>query len=413
MIQELIHHQICNNVRALESWYEASCADLAFPVYSSFDIRDSGHKICPVDANIFPAGFNNICDVDKENSVKLMGDYLRTHYPQYHKPIILLAEEHTHNAYYWENIFTIKQLVEAAGFQIKIAIPREFDGFLEVKSIVGHELKVFSANKKENYLIVDGNESELVINNNDFSSDYSSWIEGLDVPMNPPFRLGWFWRRKEDFFKQYNQLVEQFSRIIDIPLNSLNIKTVSFKNFDINDDQSRSQLADQVDTFLEQLADEYQRNHIQSKPYVFIKNNSGTYGLGIIKVATGADIREWSYKSRKKMKASKGGGGFNEVIIQEGVPTKYQTQDESAEPAIYLIGQKLAGGFLRTHSKKGPDDNLNSPGAVYKRLCVSDLKLDRTRCPLENVYGWLAKLGVLAIAIEAREAKVRFTGYQI
>ncbi|MCB0355888.1 MAG: glutamate--cysteine ligase, partial [Bdellovibrionales bacterium] len=113
----------------------------------------------------------------------------------------------------------------------------------------------------------------------------------------------------------------------------------------------------------------------------------------------------------KKMKAAKGGGGFSEVIIQEGIPTKYLDENETAEPAIYLISRRLAGGFLRTHSKKGPDDNLNSPGAVYKKLCVSDLKVDRTKCPLENVYGWIAKIGVLAIAMEAREAKVPFVGY--
>ncbi len=103
------------------------------------------------------------------------------------------------------------------------------------------------------------------------------------------------------------------------------------------------------------------------------------------------------------MKAAKGGGGISQVIIQEGVPTLLKQDDATAEPVIYMIGEQLAGGFLRTHSSKGPEESLNSPGAVYKRLCVSDLAINTPGCPMENVYGWVAKLGFLAIALEAQE----------
>jgi glutamate--cysteine ligase len=71
------------------------------------------------------------------------------------------------------------------------------------------------------------------------------------------------------------------------------------------------------------------------------------------------------------------------------------------------------GGFLRTHAEKGPEESLNSPGAVYKRLCMSDLHVDMPDCPMENVYGWISKLSVLAMAFEAREANVQFKSYSI
>ncbi|RYG56907.1 glutamate--cysteine ligase, partial [bacterium] len=77
----------------------------------------------------------------------------------------------------------------------------------------------------------------------------------------------------------------------------------------------------------------------------------------------------------------------------------------------YLLGCNLAGGFLRTHADKGPTESLNSPGAVYKRLCVSDLKISVEGHPLENVYGWVAKLGLLAIGRESAEMGVKYNGY--
>jgi len=76
-----------------------------------------------------------------------------------------------------------------------------------------------------------------------------------------------------------------------------------------------------------------------------------------------------------------------------------------------MIGCELAGGFLRTHSEKSATESLNSPGAVYKRLCVTDLYDNRMKCPKENVYGWSAKLGLLAIGLEAQDMQIKFDKY--
>jgi glutamate--cysteine ligase len=113
------------------------------------------------------------------------------------------------------------------------------------------------------------------------------------------------------------------------------------------------------------------------------------------------------------MKAAKGGRDVEEVIIQEGIPTRVQAEGATAEPVIYMVGSELAGGFLRTHLEKNNTDSLNSPGAVYKRLCVSDLNVSWQGSPLENVYGWSARLGLLAIAEEAQQMGVTFQNYKL
>ena len=111
------------------------------------------------------------------------------------------------------------------------------------------------------------------------------------------------------------------------------------------------------------------------------------------------------------MKATKGGGGVEEVIIQEGVPSAIHSEGATAEPVMYMIGCELAGGFLRTHGKKGRDESLNSPGAVYRRLCIADLQVDPEGKQLENVYGWVAKLGMMAISLEGQQMNAKYQGY--
>jgi Glutamate-cysteine ligase len=105
------------------------------------------------------------------------------------------------------------------------------------------------------------------------------------------------------------------------------------------------------------------------------------------------------------------------VVVQEGIPTATLVQRLPAEPVIYLMGCDLVGGFLRTNTERGTEDNLNSQGMVFKKLCMSDLRQAELEEPqpegpgspdspdfeepvLELVYGSVARLSALATGKE-------------
>ena len=411
MIQDQIHKAISHKHDSLVDWFASKRKGLHIPFYTSFDIRDSGFKVVPVDANLYPAGFNNICQADKETSAELVEAYFKDHYPEGFGSVVILTEEHTNNPYYWDNVHTLKTLLEQSDKSVKVAIPSALDKPLEIESASGFTMTVHSAVRSGETFLVAGEAPDVVISNNDFSQSYSDWAEGLEVPMNPPREMGWYQRKKHKFFEKYNELAAEFCEQIDFDPWALSVSTESFDSFDIGSEENRDQLAGRVDSLIDRLIDDYKQRGIEVSPTVFIKNNSGTYGLGVTKVVSGDDVRTWNNKSRKKMKAAKGGGGIASVIVQEGVPSRVMSEGATAEPAIYMIGCKLAGGFLRTHNKKGPDESLNSPGAVYKRLCVSDLRVNVEGHPMENVYGWVARLGLLAVSREMQAEKVSIRSY--
>ena len=134
---------------------------------------------------------------------------------------------------------------------------------------------------------------------------------------------------------------------------------------------------------------------------------------GRMLMAPGADLPHASRHAQLAylLQAHTAPGFIEQVIIQEGVPSVVTSEQASAEPVIYMIGCELAGGFLRTHAEKSSTESLNSPGAVYKKLCVTDLYDRRATCPKENVYGWSAKIGLLAIGLEAQDMKIEFNKY--
>ncbi|MES3039487.1 MAG: glutamate--cysteine ligase [Bdellovibrionota bacterium] len=410
MAQQFLHKQTIKNKDSICDWYKKKSAQVAVPFYSSYDIRDSGYKVTNVDANIYPAGFNNICPTDKETAVDLVEKYFTLHYAKPIKKIVLVTEEHTQNAFYWENISSLMDMITNSGREVRVAFINPVPEGYTLQSSTGREIPVYSVSGNGG-IFPDFN-PDLIISNNDFSLSFDEWAGTLQKPMNPPRELGWYQRKKSRYFKFYNQLVNEFCEVAEIDPFLMRVETEIFENFDIGSETSRAELAGRVEHMLTNLKKTYAEKGITQEPFVFVKNNSGTYGLAVIRVGNPQEVKEWSYKSRKKMKAAKGGRDVEEVIIQEGIPSIVQSDGASAEPVIYMLGCELAGGFLRTHAEKDATESLNSPGAVYKKLCVTDLQVKPEGCPMENVYGWSAKLGLLAIGLEAQEMGVQFKEYQ-
>jgi glutamate--cysteine ligase len=411
-VKDLVHNQLLRNPTGAEDWFRGVRRTIDIPFYSSYDIRDSGQKIANVDANIYPAGFNNICPVDRENCGDLVRSYVERHYGADAKRVLILTEEHTGNPYYWDNVATLQTIIADAGLEVKVAFPNAHDQeSFTMQSASRGAVQVNGVIVREGQISVRGFIPDLVVSNNDFSLFYDEWGPSLRTQINPPRELGWYQRKKSTYFKHYNQLCDEFARVIEIDPWLLKVDTELFDNFDIANEDSREALATKVDAMINRLKNENEKRGIQEEPFVFIKNNSGTYGLGVIRVQNGFEVKGLNNRTRKKMKAAKGGREIEEVIIQEGVRSIVRADGITAEPTLYLLGCQLAGGFLRSHAEKDETESLNSPGAVYKRLCVSDLKVSTEGHPMENVYGWIARLGVLAIGRESAEMGVNYNGY--
>lgn len=387
--RDFIHQKILTHKTKAEHWFQQKAQGRPMPFYAGFDIRDSGFKSACVDANVFPAGFNNICEEDQKRAEELIKNYLNTQHPQA-RQVLLLAEEHSRNLYYWDNIFIIKSLIECSSRKVTVCVPgQNMPAPQTVVSAGGREIQIQLLKEAK---------GDLIIANNDFSIPH-------DLPKGlicePPRGMGWFARRKHNFFKHYNHLAEEFAKLLNIEAGLLTVATELFAPFDMESAENLKQLKIRSKALLQSLKSQSLFGGAQDSPYLFLKNNSGTYGLGVMNLDDPKSLNRWTYKARKKMKAGKDRKAVSEIIIQEGVPTAVSDPEgQSAEPVIYTIGGQVAGGFLRSHKSKDRKTNLNSPGAVFKRFCMSDLEIKVQGMAMENVYSWLARIGLLALSQE-------------
>jgi glutamate--cysteine ligase len=150
-----------------------------------------------------------------------------------------------------------------------------------------------------------------------------------------------------------------------------------------------------VDKTLYRIRQKYQEYGIKQDPYVFIKSDKGTYGMGIMTASSGQEVLEMGKKIRNKMTSIKGGAENSAVIIQEGVPTIDVVDGYPAEPMIYLIGAEPVGCMYRLNTLKDSRGNLNASGMQFASMKES--KAQDAPC---KAVGLVARLASYASAWE-------------
>ena len=412
--KQALAERIVAQLPALLEWQREQRQEAPPPFYSSIDLRDSGYKIVPVDSNLYPAGFNNICPEDLRTAPPVFRDHIAGLGPGIQK-ILVIPEAHTTNRFYIENLYYLLQIIENAGFEARLGWYGDSPEF-PVKLVSASE-KQLAAHKIEingGVISAGGFTPDLVILNNDFSSGYPQPLDGVTQPILPSHALGWHTRKKTAHFHHYNKLAGDFARIIGVDPWSIQIDTEEVAPVNFDEEQGIEQTAQTVEKMLERLKAAHEARGIKKAPFVFVKNNSGTYGMGIMVVHSAEELRNLNRRTKHKMTVGKNKSVIGSVAVQEGVPTTTLVQRLPAEPVIYLFGAELIGGFLRTNTERGDEDNLNSQGMAFKMLCMSDLRdptvegfvEDPKKWPvLELLYGWIARISALAAGRELAELK--------
>ena len=209
----------------------------------------------------------------------------------------------------------------------------------------------------------------VVVLNNDLSAGIPAILENLEQQVIPPLYAGWSTRRKSRHFAAYSRVAAEFARLIDIDPWLIDPYFGVCGEINFQERTGEECLAGWVEVRARaRCARKYQEYGIDREPFVIVKADAGTYGMGIMTVKDPADVRDLNRKQRNKMAVVKEGLTVTDVLVQEGVYTFETVKDAVAEPVIYMIDQFVVGGFYRVHTGRGQDENLNAPGMQFEPM---------------------------------------------
>src|SRR3546814_3034101 len=86
-----------------------------------------------------------------------------------------------------------------------------------------------------------------------------------------------------------------------------------------------------VELLLADIRAKYAEYDIKDEPFVIIKSDAGTYGMGVMTARSVEDVRSMNRKVRPHMASAKEGRAVTGAIIQEGVYT-FRSEEHKSEP---------------------------------------------------------------------------------
>lgn len=410
---ESVEKKLRERYSEVEAWLKQHAERVCFPIHSSVDVRDAGFKISAIDANIYPAGFNNLCDSFLEKGAELMREFVTASYGSIQR-IAIYPESHTRNKYYIENLLALKSIVERAGFEVLIATadPKFSDPVTELEAFEGRKVEIRKLAREGDLLRSGDFIPDLILINNDFSDGRPDALVNPSQPVTPPPEMGWYVRSKWEHFQIYDSLTREFAEILEVDPWLLSPFTEFEDDVRFKDGKGTDRIARKVDHMLGRIAAKYEEYGINRKPLVFVKDDAGTYGMGIIVVESAEELLNLNRSQRNKMSRGKGSSGIRAVVIQECIPTADYFNRQPGEPVVYMVGDQALGGFFRYSKTKTETESLNSPGTQFAKLCLREdddfdevLACYQGHCSFE-LYYTIARISCLAMGNEMKDREL-------
>ncbi|MFM2348449.1 MAG: glutamate--cysteine ligase [Pseudomonadota bacterium] len=401
--------RMLDSVPAIERWFRLEWMEHTPPLYTSVDVRNAGFKLAPVDTNLFPGGWNNLTPEMLPLAVQAAMAAIEKICPEA-KNLLLIPEKHTRNTFYLTNVARLVQIFTQAGLNVRLGtLDPEVTAPTELALPGGDALTIEPLIRTQRRLGLKNFDPCTILLNNDLSAGIPPVLEGLhEQYLLPPLHAGWAVRRKTHHFQAYEEVAKKFSKLMGMDPWLINPMYTRCGEVNFGEGSGIECVQTNVDALLNKIRRKYKEYGINEKPFVIVKADNGTYGMGIMTVRDAKQLEEINRRTRNKMSVIKDGQEVTEVIIQEGVPTCERINEAVAEPVVYMLDRYVVGGFYRVHADRGIDENLNSPGAQFVPLAFAEsghmaragAKPGASAPNRFYMYGVVGRLAMLAASYE-------------
>jgi len=404
-----LEQRILDSMPAIERWFRLEWMEHTPPIYTSVDIRNAGFKLAPVDTNLFPGGWNNLTTAMLPLAVQAAQAAIEKICPEA-KNLLIIPENHTRNTFYLTNVMQLQRIFSMAGLNVRIgSVNPEIKDVTPITLPNGETIVLEPVVRSKRRLGLKDFDPCTILLNNDLSAGAPGILEELHEQfLLPPLHAGWSVRRKSTHFQSYEEVAKRFGKMLGIDPWLINPMFNQCGEVNFAEGTGLECLRSNVDALLTKIRRKYKEYGINEKPFVVVKADNGTYGMGIMTVRDVSDLDQLNRKTRNKMSVIKDGQEVSDVIIQEGVITHERIQEAVAEPVVYMMDRYVVGGFYRVHAERGVDENLNAPGASFVPLAFEEsahlpqpgVKPGASVPNRFYMYGVIARLAMLAASYE-------------
>ena len=286
----------------IERWLRGKWQEHTPPFYGSVDLRNAGFKLAPVDMNLFPGGFNNLNSAFLPLCVQAAMTAIDKICPMA-KSLLLIPENHTRNLFYLQNVAQLVSILRMTGLNVRVgSLLPEIDKPTPVELPNGTSLVLEPLVRSRYRLGLENFDPCAVLLNNDLTAGVPDILQNLNEQfILPPLHAGWAVRRKSNHFAAYDEVADEFAKLVGIDPWQINPYFSVCDSINFHERQGEDCLAANVSAVLDLIREKYKEYGIDETPYVVVKADAGTYGMGVMTVKDADEVVGLNRKQRNKM----------------------------------------------------------------------------------------------------------------
>ncbi|HSH89350.1 MAG TPA: glutamate--cysteine ligase, partial [Ramlibacter sp.] len=286
-----LEQRVLESMPAIERWFRLEWMEHTPPFYSSVDIRNAGFKLAPVDTNLYPGGWNNLTPEMLPLAVQSAMAAIEKICPEA-KNLLVIPENHTRNTFYLSNLAQLKRIFHMAGLNVRIgSINPDIKVPTNIDLPGGGSVLLEPVVRTKRRLGLKDFDPCTILLNNDLSSGIPGILEDIhEQYLLPPLHAGWSVRRKSNHFKSYEEVSKRFGKLLGIDPWLINPMFNMCGEVNFAEDTGMECLTSNVDVLLTKIRKKYKEYGINEKPFVVVKADNGTYGMGIMTVRDVKDL---------------------------------------------------------------------------------------------------------------------------
>ena len=404
-----LEQRILESLPAIERWFRLEWMEHTPPFYTSVDVRNAGFKLAPVETNLFPGGFNNLTVEMLPLAVQAAMAAIEKICPEA-KNLLLIPGKQTRNTFYLANVQRLMQIFQTAGLNVRLgSLDETITQPTDVDLPDGSTLTLEPLLRTRGRLGLKNFDPCTILLNNDLLAGVPTVLQNLhEQYLLPPPHAGWAARRKSNHCHAYEEIAKKFAKLLGMDPWLINPMFAKCGEVDFEAGSGEECLMTHAETLLGKVRRKYKEYGIQEKPFIVVKDDAGSHGVGIMTVRDPKDLQDLGRRSRGSRGAGRETRQVHDVLLQEGVPTYERVNDAVAEPVVYMIDRYVVGGFYRVNAERGVDENLNAPGAHFVPLAFAE----HSQLPKPGakpgvsapnrfyMYGVIARLAMVAASYE-------------
>ena len=399
-----LEQRVLDSTPAIERWFRLEWMEHTPPFYCSVDIRNAGFKLAPVDTNLYPGGWHNLTPPMLPLAVQAAMAAIEKICPEA-RNLLIIPENQKRDSFYLSNVAQLRRIFHMAGLNVRVgSIDPDVKKITTIDLPNGESVKLEPVIRGKRRLGVKDFDPCAILLNNDLSAGVPGILEDLhEQYLLPPLHAGWFTRRKSRHFQSYEEVAKRFGKLIGVDPWLINPMFNKCGAADLSQPSGMECVTTNVDALLTKIRRKYKEYGINEKPFVVVKADNSSSGMGFMTVRDVKDLESLPLQGNTSAPEA-----LAEIIVQEGVLTNERINDAVAEPVVYMMDRYVVGGFYRVHAGRGIDENLNAPGARFIPLAFAE----STHLPQPGMrpgasapnrfymYGVIGRLAMLASSYE-------------